>query len=335
MARRGNPAFTHCCDIRPEFGGRTTRQSITAPEQSKRRWGMTWTCGPLRLAVLIKQIPAVEEMRIGEDGRLVRDSRYLEMSAFCRRAVGKSVDLVMSVANSSITVITLGPPAAEDVLREAIAWGLDRGADIRGVLLSDAAFVGSDTIATARALAAVLRREGPFDLVLTGRNSLDADTGQVPPQLAELLDVPFAAGVKQLDFDEDRLRVGCEHDDSWVELQLQLPALLSCAERLCEPSKAPPARRAEVPADFIHTLSAADIEPGTWGAEGSLTTVGACRSIPIQRRGRVMPDAPIDIQAREVVRELCDRGALSGNGSRPAVRGTNDGRTGPCHRGHR
>lgn len=280
---------------------------------------MTRACGPLRVAVLIKQIPAVEEMRLGEDGRLVRDSTYLEMSAFCRRAVSKSVDLVASVANGSITVITLGPPAAEDALREAIAWGLDRGANIRGVLLSDAAFVGSDTIATARALAAVLHREGPFELILTGKNSLDADTGQVPPQLAELLDLPFAAGVKRLDFDEDWLRVGCEHDDSWVELQLPLPALLSCAERLCEPSKVSPARRAEVPADLIQHLSAADIEPGTWGTAGSLTTVGACRSIPIQRRGRVLADAPIDIQAREAVRELWDRGALGGTGSRSAA----------------
>jgi electron transfer flavoprotein alpha subunit len=279
---------------------------------------MTRTAGPLRIAVLIKQIPAVAEMRLGDDGRLVRDGMDLEMSAFCRRAVSKSVELATSAPGSSITVVTLGPPAAQDALREAIAWGRDRDVDIRGVLLSDRSFAGSDTIATARALAAALRREGPFDLILTGKNSLDADTGQVPPQLAELLDLPFAAGVKRLDLDEDVLGVGCEHDDSWVELKLRLPAVLSCAERLCEPSKVPADRRAQVPAEFVCTLRAADIEPGAWGTAGSLTTVGACRTIPIQRRQRILPDASVHIQVREAVRELANRGALTATKSRQA-----------------
>lgn len=133
------------------------------------------------------------------------------------------------------------------------------------MLLCDEAFAGSDTIATARALAAVIGREGPFDLILTGKNSLDADTGQVPPQLAERLDIPFASGVKQLDLDGAVLRVGCEHDDTRVELELGLPALLSCAERLCDPAKVPPAQRAHVPSEFIRTLAASDIGPGPWG----------------------------------------------------------------------
>ena len=279
---------------------------------------MAWTGGPLRIAVLIKQIPAVEEMQLGEDGRLVRDGVDLEMSAFCRRAVSKSVELATSITGSSITVLTLGPPAAEDVLREAIAWGRGRGAEIRGVLLSDTTFVGSDTIATARALTGALRREGPFDLVLTGKNSLDADTGQVPPQIAELLDLPLAAGVKRLDVENDLLRVGCEHDDGWVEAELQLPALLSCAERLCEPSKVPPQQRADIPADLIRTLRAADIGLGTWGAAGSLTKVGAYRSIQIQRGRRLLPDAPVDVQVHEAVRELRWRGALNVKGVRAA-----------------
>ncbi len=186
---------------------------------------MTPTRGPLRIAVLIKQIPVVEEMRLDGNGRLVRDGMELEMSAYCRRAVSKSVELATSATGGSVTVITMGPPAAEDALREAIAWGRDRGADIRGVLVSDSAFAGSDTIATARALADALRREDPFDLILTGKNSLDADTGQVPPQLAELLGLPFAAGAKHLELDGDVLRLGCEHEDCWVELECRLPAL--------------------------------------------------------------------------------------------------------------
>src|SRR5262249_55675913 len=128
----------------------------------------------------------------------------------------------------------------------------------------------------------------------------------------------LAAGVKRLDVENDLLRVGCEHDDGWVEAELQLPALLSCAERLCEPSKVPPQQRADIPADLIRTLRAADIGPGTWGAAGSLTTVGAYRLIPIQRGRRLLPDAPVDVQVHEAVRELRCRGALNVKGVRLA-----------------
>jgi electron transfer flavoprotein alpha subunit len=278
---------------------------------------MAAASGPLRIAALVKQIPHVEEMRLGSDGRLVRDGIAPEMSAFCRRAVSKSVDLAASLPGSSVTVVTLGPPSAGDVLREAIAWGTERGADIRGVLLTDPAFGGSDTIATARALAVVLRREGPFDLVLTGKNSLDADTGQVPPQVAQILDLPFATGVKELVLRDGILRLGCEHDDSWVELEMRLPALLSCAERLCDPAKVPPERRSEVPDRLISTLGAADIGPGPWGAAGSLTKVGACREMAIDRLRRRSPEASLSSQVEDVVRLMLDRGALAGEEPAP------------------
>jgi electron transfer flavoprotein alpha subunit len=261
--------------------------------------------------VLVKQIPHVEEMRLGSDGRLVRDGTALEMSAFCRRAVSKSVELAASLPGSSVTVAALGPPAAVDVLREALAWGLARGVDIRGVLLTDPAFRGSDTFATARTLAALLKREGPFDLVLTGKNSLDADTGQVPPQVAEILDLPFASGVKQFALRDGVLRLGCEHDDSWAELEIRLPALLSCAERLCEPAKVPPERRSEVPDRLITTVGASDIGPGPWGEAGSLTAVGACRQMAADRLRQRSPEAPLSTQVKEAVRVLLNRAALA------------------------
>jgi electron transfer flavoprotein alpha subunit len=139
----------------------------------------------LAIAALVKQIPMFEAMALGPDGRLVRDGLELEMNAYCRRAVAQAVELAHE-HGGTVCVFTLGPPAAEDVLREAIAWGLDRGVETTGVLVTDRAFAGSDTLATATALAAAVRKEGPFDLVLAGRNSVDADTGQVGPELATL-----------------------------------------------------------------------------------------------------------------------------------------------------
>ena len=87
----------------------------------------------MRIAVLVKQIPRFEEMELGSDGRLRRDGIESEMNPYCRRAVSKAVELASERAGSRITVMTLGPPAADDTLREAIAWGLDCGVDIDGV----------------------------------------------------------------------------------------------------------------------------------------------------------------------------------------------------------
>ena len=97
------------------------------------------------------------------------------MNPYCLRAVSKGVELAQQTGGSC-TVISLGPPAAEDVVR----WGVAGGAQ-QGILISDPVFAGSDTLATARALAAAITKEGPFDLILVGKNSVDADTGQVGP----------------------------------------------------------------------------------------------------------------------------------------------------------
>src|ERR1700689_5204892 len=136
------------------------------------------------------------------------------MNPYCRRAVAAGVTLARDTGGTC-TVVTLAPPGAEDVLREAVAWGADSG-----LHACDAAFAGSDTLATARALAAVLRAHGPFDLVLVGRNSLDGETGQVGPELAELLDLPFATGVRRLEDLGARLHLELELDDGAQEVEI-------------------------------------------------------------------------------------------------------------------
>ena len=99
----------------------------------------------MRVAVLVKQVPRVEEMELLPDGRLNREGVELEMNAYCRRAVSKGVEIARE-SGGTCTVFTLGPPGAEDTLREAVAWGADEA-----VLVTDQAFAGSDTLATARA----------------------------------------------------------------------------------------------------------------------------------------------------------------------------------------
>jgi electron transfer flavoprotein alpha subunit len=256
----------------------------------------------LRVAVLIKQVPVFEQMSLDQHGRLRRDGEG-EMNPYCRRAVSKGVELARA-SGGSVTAITLGPATAQDVLREAIAWGADDG-----VLVSDPAFAGSDTLASARALAAVIQREGPFGLILVGRNSVDADTGQVGPQLAELLGLPFAAAARTLEVTDTTARVRSERDDGWRELTVPLPAVLSCAERLCEPCKVPADVRAQVDATRIRTVTAADLGAGPWGQAGSPTRVGQIRILEIERQ-RLVLSGPLDRQVGEAADLIRANGSI-------------------------
>ncbi|MEZ5169303.1 MAG: FAD-binding protein [Acidimicrobiia bacterium] len=270
----------------------------------------------LRIAALVKQIPTFEDMELDADGRLRREGLELEMNPYCRRAVSKACELAAET-NGEVVVVTLGPPSAEDALREAIAWGQDRDTQIRGVLVSDPAFAGSDTLATARALAATIEREGPFDLVLAGRNSVDADTGQVGPEVAEMLGLPFLTGVKALELDGRLLRARCEHDDSSVTARVELPAVCSVAERLCDPCKVDPPGRVAVDPAAISRLAAGDLGDGPWGDAASPTRVGDIRVLEVAREQRRL-SGPVVNQVDQAVAALRARGALDHTPRTPA-----------------
>jgi electron transfer flavoprotein alpha subunit/electron transfer flavoprotein alpha/beta subunit len=243
-------------------------------------------------------------MRLGDDGRLVRSGVELHMNDYCRRAVRVGCNLA-EASGGTCTAITLGPPGAHTVLRAATLCGC-----AAGLHASDPACAGSDTLATARALAGALEVHGPWDLVLCGRNSVDADTGQVPAQVAELLGLPFLSGVRELDLVDGTVHVLLEHDDEWVRAEVALPAVLSCAERLCDPCKVKePEAWATVDARLLTTITATEIGPGPWGQAGSPTSVGEVRVLEVPRTGERLQGAGTG-QVDRVVEVLRDRGAL-------------------------
>jgi electron transfer flavoprotein alpha subunit len=269
----------------------------------------------VRIAVLVKQVPQIESLQVGRDQRLIRDGVSLEMNAYCRRAVSQGVEIARA-SGGSCHVYTLGPDSAEDVLREAIAWGAD-GA----VLISDPAFAGSDTLATARALAAALVLGGPWDLVLVGRNSVDANTGQIGPEVAELLDLPFAGAVRELAVAGGKAAVRCELDDGWREATVSLPAVISAAERLITPCKSPVEARQAVESAALRRLTATDLGSGPWGQEGSPTTVGRVRTLDVSRH-RIKLSGPVEQQVASAVALMSSLSTSIGfQSSGPAVPG--------------
>jgi electron transfer flavoprotein alpha subunit len=226
---------------------------------------------------MVKQVPQFEAMELGPDGRLSREGLAHEMNPYCSRAV--AIGTSLAADGGVCTVFTLGPPTAEDCLREAIAWGADHA-----VLITDPEFRGSDTYATAHALAAAVRMKGPFDIVLVGKNSVDADTGQVGPALAELLELPFLGAVRKLCVQScGTVLTQCEDDDGHVVARSSLPVVVSCAERLCEPAKASRERRAAVDADRIQLVGASDLPLGR--STQSLTTVNRVDVLDVHRAG--------------------------------------------------
>ena len=146
----------------------------------------------MKIAVCIKQVPVVSMLKFdNETKRLVRDGVPVEVNYFDVLAMSAAAGLKEAVA-AEVVVFTMGPPQARDALVQCLAMGADRA-----VHLMDQAFAGSDTLATARALSLALRQEH-FDLIVCGLNSVDAETGQVGPEIAELLDLPQVTAVTRL-----------------------------------------------------------------------------------------------------------------------------------------
>ena len=129
----------------------------------------------MRIVVCVKYVPVLSALRFDpETRRLVREGVPGEVSSFDVRALGAAAAL-RQTHGGEVVALTMGPPAAREGLVHCLALGADRA-----IHLLDPLLAGSDTLATARALAAVVRREEP-DVVLLGRASVDAETGQVGP----------------------------------------------------------------------------------------------------------------------------------------------------------
>ncbi len=237
----------------------------------------------MRIVVFVKQVPEVSELQLDpETRRLRRDGVDSMMNPFDRRAMLEARRL-KDETGGTVTAITMGPPQAESILRECLAVGADRA-----VHLSDRGFAGADTLATARALARATEKLG-FDLVLAGRYSIDSETGQVGPEVAALLGVPFLGGVRRLDVsvreEEATLDAECEGDDGFIEVDAPAPVVVTCTDRWKTrvPRVMPDDDAA---AGTVEVWSVADLggSPDDYGQAGSPTWVEEVQPVVSERR---------------------------------------------------
>jgi len=185
----------------------------------------------LNLVVCLKQVPMVTELPWDEKtGTLRRDLAAGMMNPACKHALEAALQ-IKEKYSANITAITMGPPAAREVLHEALALGADRA-----VLICDRLLAGSDTFATSWILAEAIKKECPkFDLLLCGAYTSDSETAQVGPQLAEKLDLPAAAYVEKLEINGRALRVRRLVDNFRETLEMEFPALVTVSMENYEP----------------------------------------------------------------------------------------------------
>ena len=191
------------------------------------------------IIVLAKQVPDTRNVgkdAMKADGTVNRGALPAIFNPEDLNALEQALGIKDQYPGSKITVLTMGPARAAEILRE----GLFRGAD-DGVLLTDRAFAGADTLATSYALSMAVRKIGDFDIIVSGRQAIDGDTAQVGPQVAEKLGVPqitYAEAIESIDKKKIRVKRRLENGVEVVEAPLPLVITVNGSARTCRPRNA-------------------------------------------------------------------------------------------------
>ena len=255
----------------------------------------------MKIIVCIKQVPDAKEVRLDpETNTLAREGVESMMNPYDQHALEAAVALKES-CGGEVTVLSMGPPQAEAVLRQAISCGADQA-----VLVSDRRFAGADTWATSYTLAQAIAKIGPYDLIICGKQAIDGDTAQVGPGLAMRLGIPYATCIQKIR-SADESTIVCERmmDDGYDVLQAQYPLLLTVVKDINEP-RVPSlkgkmkAKKAQV---TLFDADAIGADPACIGLPGSPTQV--IKVFPPEPRGaRAILSGDVDEQVEQLVDKL-------------------------------
>ncbi len=185
----------------------------------------------MNIIVTVKQVPDTHEVKINpKTGTLIREGVAGIINPEDKNALEEALRIKESNDDVEVTALSMGPPQAESALREALAMGADRA-----VLVSDRAFAGADTLATSYILSRAIKKIREYDLILCGRQAIDGDTGQVGPQLAEVLDLPQATYAEEIKIQENVVTVRSNFDSVIRMIEMKTPALITVSKRINKP----------------------------------------------------------------------------------------------------
>lgn len=224
----------------------------------------------MKIVVCIKQVPDTTEIKLDPvKGTLIRDGVPSIMNPDDKGGLEQALRL-KDQFGAEVTVITMGPPQAEAILREAYGMGVDHA-----ILLTDRKFGGADTLATSYTLASALKKLD-FDLLIAGRQAIDGDTAQVGPQIAEHMHLPQITYVEEASFDGNKtLTVRKQTEEGHEMLEVELPCMLTLLATANKPrymsvSNIMEAYEKEIE---IWTADSVEVDPEKIGLKGSPTRV--------------------------------------------------------------
>ena len=239
----------------------------------------------MNIVVCIKQVPDTSEVKIDpEMNTLIREGVESILNPFDVWAVEEAVQIKERIGGRVIG-LSMGPPQAEEVLREAIALGADDG-----ILLSDRKFAGADTLATSYTLAKAIEKIGDLGLILCGKQAVDGDTAQVGPGIAAHLDIPQIVFVQKIrEISEDGIVAERMIEDGYDLVSSSLPCLITVVKDINRPRyptlhRQMLARRSEI---AVWGEEDVDVEPERLGLKGSPTWVDRIFTPPTRSDGEL------------------------------------------------
>jgi len=264
----------------------------------------------MNIIVCIKQVPDTTNVRIDpETNTLVRAGVQSIVNPFDMYAIEEAVRLKEKFGGS-VTVLTMGPPQAEEALREAISLGADEA-----VLVSDRAFAGSDTWATSYTLSKTIQKIGKFDVIICGKQAIDGDTAQVGPGIAAFLDVPQITFVKKIEeiviekpenrnqsTENGRIKAERMTEEGYDIVESPLPCVITVVKEINEPRL--PSLKGKMRAKKIEIkkLEAKDLDadPDSLGLKGSPTKVVKIFTPPPRKGGQILQGEAKEVCGRLV-----------------------------------
>ena len=262
----------------------------------------------MNIVVCIKQVPDTNEVRLDPvTNTLIRDGVPSIINPDDKSGLEVALRLKDENPDIHVTVLSMGPPQAQEALREALAMGADDG-----ILVSDRAFGGADTWATSCTITAALEHLD-FDLIVCGRQAIDGDTAQVGPQIAEHIGVPQVSYVEELELDDDKkgITVKRQFEDRYHTINIKFPCLITAIAELAEPRYMTIGKVFEAYQKEIRVWGLEDIKDkldmANIGLKGSPTKVR--KSFPKQGKGKgvLLTDLTADEAAQAIVAKLQEK----------------------------
>jgi len=257
----------------------------------------------LNIIVCIKQVPETTEVEIDQEtGRIKREGVDAVVNPFDEFAVEEGIRL-KEKHGGRVKVMTMGPPMAEQALRDAIAVGCDEA-----WLATDRAFAGADTWATSFTLAKCIEKMAPYDLIICGLKTTDGDTGQTGPEMAEHLGIPHICYVnKILSVSDGKITATRMLDDGVETLEAPLPAVITLTKEINQPRLATlrgrlAAKKAEIKQITIKDVGGA---PDDYGLNGSFTRVIKVFT-PTPPSGGDMVEGTPEVLAERILQKLIE-----------------------------